>query len=206
MNNKFSNQISQSKVSKYSRGFTLIELLVVIAIIGVLAAIIIPNIGVARAKARDAQRIAELKGIQSSLIVYSDDNGMYPYSISDLISVGIVKNLPAAFDVGSSNVDRYGYTPLYYNGTDYLSCSGTDSSIPCNSYQLYALLERSNAVLNTDADIKDGVLPPSATYGTGPSHRISPSGTKGGTASGEEGDTETCGSDRNKCIYDLTSY
>lgn len=192
MNNKFSNQISQSKVFKYSRGFTLIELLVVIAIIGVLAAIIIPNIGVARTKARDAQRIAELKGIQSSLIVYADDNGgQYPVDINDLVTTKIVKTLPTNF--GATGVDKYTYVPLYYNGTAYSACSATSGATnPCNSYQLSASLERDNAVLRTDADISASTITSNGI-----------TGVEGNQATGESG---CSAGTRASCIYDLSSY
>ncbi len=61
-----------------SRGFTLIELLVVIAIIGILAALAAIALGSARAKARDARRVSDIRQIQTALEMYFLDVGTYP--------------------------------------------------------------------------------------------------------------------------------
>ena len=63
-----------------SRGFTLLELMVVIVIIGVLAALIAPNIisRVAQAKITAAQ--ADISTLMNQLKTYKLDNGRYPSS------------------------------------------------------------------------------------------------------------------------------
>jgi len=60
------------------KGFTLIELLVVIAIIGLLASIVIVSLNTARAKARSAKRVADMKAIQTALEMFYDTNNSYP--------------------------------------------------------------------------------------------------------------------------------
>jgi prepilin-type N-terminal cleavage/methylation domain-containing protein len=64
--------------SKKSQAFSLIELLVVIAIIGILSAFAVVSLGTARAKARDARRLADVKELQIALEMYYLDNNDYP--------------------------------------------------------------------------------------------------------------------------------
>jgi len=64
------------------KAFTLIELLVVIAIIGILASVVVVNVGSARVKARDAKRISDTKNIITALNMYYDDNNKYPSDCS----------------------------------------------------------------------------------------------------------------------------
>ncbi len=63
-----------------SRGFTLIELLVVIAIIGILSSIVMVSLNGARAKGRDARRLADLKSFEFALNLYYEANEHYPYT------------------------------------------------------------------------------------------------------------------------------
>jgi type II secretion system protein G len=66
----------------FKKGFTLIELLIVIAIIGILASVVLSSLNSARLKARDAQRLLDLRQIRLALAMYYDDNGHYPDSSS----------------------------------------------------------------------------------------------------------------------------
>ena len=62
------------------RGFTLLELIVSMAIIGLLASFVLSAIYTAREKARDTDRLAELRELQAAIeFTYSRD-GSYPIS------------------------------------------------------------------------------------------------------------------------------
>lgn len=66
------------KIKKSKRGFTLVELLVVVAIIGLMIAVALVALNSARAKARDARRVNDIRQIQIALERYYIDAGSYP--------------------------------------------------------------------------------------------------------------------------------
>ena len=111
------------------KGFTLIELLVVVAIIGLLATLSVVALNTARAKARDAKRVADVKQIQTALELYYNDNSGYPTSLPLLAPayMGAVPTAPTPADsaicaTGANN--SYNYTSTASNTYTLSYCLG----------------------------------------------------------------------------------
>ncbi|MDR3643009.1 MAG: prepilin-type N-terminal cleavage/methylation domain-containing protein [Candidatus Doudnabacteria bacterium] len=86
--------------NKNQSGFTLIELLVVIAIIGLLASVVLLALNGARAKSRDAKRIADVRQIASAMELFYNDNNSYPSYTSNLVPnyIGVWPTAPTPVD------------------------------------------------------------------------------------------------------------
>lgn len=69
---------------KGKKGFTLIELVIVIAILGILAGIAIPRFLDATATARGAKIVADLRTIDSAIVIYNAKTGKVPSATTDL--------------------------------------------------------------------------------------------------------------------------
>ena len=63
---------------KKRRGFTLVEILVVVVILGLLAALVIPNVVGQSDDARRTAAVVQIKEIESALDIYRLHNGFYP--------------------------------------------------------------------------------------------------------------------------------
>ena len=73
--------------NKNEKGFTLIELLVVIAIIGLLASVVLLALNSARAKSRDAKRLADVRQIASAFELFFNDVSAYPTGNANYVVV-----------------------------------------------------------------------------------------------------------------------
>ena len=110
--------VGKLKNLKDQRGFTLIELLVVIVIIGILIALVLPNLFSAQERARDTTRKNDLKNDQQLLETYYSDNNEYPPSGDFTTANGYTTQDPKKVD--------YTYT------TTPVDCDNTDANI-CTS-------------------------------------------------------------------------
>ncbi len=68
----------KSKWATRQKGFTIVELLIVIVIIAILAAISIVAYNGIQQRARDSQRLQDVKTIAKAMEAYYIDNGVYP--------------------------------------------------------------------------------------------------------------------------------
>ena len=126
--------------NKNKSGFTLIELLVVIAIIGLLASVVLLALNSARAKSRDAKRLADIRQIASAMELYFNDLNSYP-------------TLASSNSFTATNVDATGHVPLHptYIGQIPSAPSPADGSCGAtgansNEYYMFANVGGTQAV------------------------------------------------------------
>lgn len=85
------------KIKQNNFGFTLIELLVVISIIGLLSSVVLASLNSARAKARDTNRSASIRQVQTALELYYDSNGFYVSSPDVVLDVALTTPLTPTY-------------------------------------------------------------------------------------------------------------
>lgn len=140
--------MSIKSLRKNQSGFTIVELLIVIVIIGILAALVFVQFNNSQAKARDAERKADLRQLSGKLAEYNAEKGTYPAGgVSGLCGTpGKLGGTPekTCADPMNTGSHVYTYTP---------SPSGCDeTTTQCTSYELNVALEKSNVAAENAAN------------------------------------------------------
>lgn len=118
-------------------GFTLIEIMVVVVILGILAAIVVPNIMGAPGKARVVKAKQDIRALESALRQYRLDNFQYPTTEQGLKALvqkptiqpeprnwrsgGYMSRLPTdpwGYDYHYRNPGEHGQIDIYSLGRD----------------------------------------------------------------------------------------
>jgi len=104
------------------KAFTLIELLVVVSIIGVLAVALVPTIGSAPAKARDAARKTKVGEVIKAIEMFNIDNSGYPSGQFCAGTGDVANNVDLSEYLGAGGIDLQG-TVI---SQDNLTCGSDD--------------------------------------------------------------------------------
>jgi prepilin-type N-terminal cleavage/methylation domain-containing protein len=120
------------------KAFTLIELAVVLLVIGILAGVVLRNIGGFAAGARDSRRIGDLRNVSVYLSQYFLKNGKYP-TATNWTNLETVLRDAGILSTGTPLVND----PLKARSYWYTYC-GIGNKFEASHYVIWANLEASN--------------------------------------------------------------
>lgn len=142
------------KTQRASRGFTFIELMVAVSIIGMLSTIILTAAAGTRKSARVAQRVADMKRVQSALELYYANNRAYPLSQGNTFA-----SVCPAWGGLSQNAVIPGLVP------DYINIIPVDPQTkPGSNQNCYIYISNGIDYAFLDHDVTELYAGPGATY------------------------------------------
>ena len=106
-----SSHSSQAVASQSQRGFSLIEIMVVIVIMGIMAALVVPNLLNRPDQARTIAAKQDILAISQALKLYRLDNGRYPTTEQGLDALQTKPTIPPAPHNWQPYLDRLPMDP-----------------------------------------------------------------------------------------------
>jgi type IV pilus assembly protein PilA len=92
------------------KGFTLIELLIVVAILGIIAAVVIPNISRFMTTGELSAANSEAEQVKTAALGYFGENGFWPDDSGDLVATGYITGiLKAEYDISGLSDGNFGW-------------------------------------------------------------------------------------------------
>ncbi len=150
------------------KGFTLIELLIVVAILGILAAVVVPNVGRFLGRGEDEARRAELHDVATAVSGLMVDNNLttiptpigtapctaatndmtaFPDSASVVVTTKVLDPSGAAYAVGDAN----GYMLFGHDKTADAAASPTTNYVSFNVTKYFYTAESDGTIHQCDA-------------------------------------------------------
>jgi len=88
------------RIHRGEKGFTLIELLIVVAILGIIAAVVIPNLGAFMTTGKLSAANSEVENVKTASLAYYAENEAWPASSGD-IGAFLAGNLTGSYTFDS---------------------------------------------------------------------------------------------------------